>query len=259
MYNEILKLGPVTIHGYGLMIGIGVLAAFLMADRRAKSKGLNADLIFNMGIISLILGFVSAKLLFVILDFKAIITSAHPWQALAGTGFVVYGGIIGGVLTALVYCKIKKAVFLEYFDLAAPSIAIAQGFGRVGCLLAGCCYGRETDSPLGIIFHNSDFAPNGVKLVPTQIMSSLGDFAIALILIWYAGKRREAGRVGGLYIILYAIGRFVIEVFRNDFRGSFGPLSTSQLIAIIMLVPGILLYFLPLWRKRREQTPPQES
>ncbi len=253
MYNEILKLGPITIHGYGLMIGLGVLAAFWMVDKRAKNKGLNADIMFNMGIISLILGFVSAKLLFVLLDIKDIITSANPWQALAGTGFVVYGGIIGGVLTALAYSKIKKIEFLRYFDLAAPSISIAQGFGRLGCLLAGCCYGRETDSPLGIIFHNSDFAPNGVKLVPTQIISSVGDFAITLILIWYARKQREAGRVGGLYIILYAIGRFILEYFRNDYRGAFGPLSTSQLIALIMLIPGILLYFLPLWKKSREQ------
>lgn len=250
MHNEILKIGPVTIYGYGLMIGLGVLAAFFMADKRTKRKGLDADFIFYLGIVSLIMGFVCAKLLFVILDFKTIINSPQPLQALAGTGFIVYGGIIGGVLTAMVYCRIKKAPFLRYFDLAAPSISIAQGFGRIGCLLAGCCYGRETDSPLGIIFHNSDFAPNGVRLIPTQILSSAGDFLITIILLLFARKERAAGRVGGLYIILYAAGRFIIEYFRNDYRGSFGPLSTSQLIAIIVLIPGILLFILPVIKRK---------
>lgn len=242
MHNEILKIGPVTIHGYGLMIGIGILAAFYMADKRAKAKGLDPDVIFNMGFVSAILGFVSAKLFYVILEIPSIIKSGNIWPALSGNGFIVYGGIIGGVLTAMGYARIKKVPFLKYFDLAAPSIAIAQAFGRIGCLLAGCCYGRETDLPIGIIFSDSDFAPNHVRLLPTQIMSSLGNFVITLVLIWYARKERQAGRVGGLYILLYAVGRFVMEFFRNDYRGSLGPLSTSQVIAILMLIPGVVLF-----------------
>ena len=83
-------------------------------------------------------------------------------------GFVVYGGIIGGILAGCLYCYIKKTDFWKYFDLVMPSVALAQGFGRIGCLLAGCCYGRETNSIFSITFQNSDFAPNHVALIPTQ-------------------------------------------------------------------------------------------
>lgn len=258
MYNEILKLGPVTIYGYGLMIGIGVLAALMMADKRARRKGMDADLIFSGGVLSLFAGLAGAKLFYVILDWKQIIADENPLQAIVtGNGFVVYGGIITGVLTAMIYFRKKKIAFLPYFDLAAPSIAIAQGFGRLGCLLAGCCYGKETNSVLGIVFRHSAYAPNDVRLVPTQIISSLGNFSIMLILLVFARKEREAGKVGGLYLLLYAVGRFFIEFYRNDNRGFFGPLSSSQMIALVMLVPGVLLFFWPEWKKKSQQN--QES
>ena len=73
-------------------------------------------------------------------------------------------------LVGWLYCRIKKLKFLEYFDLMMPSIALAQGFGRIGCFLAGCCYGKETSGPLAVTFTNSDFAPNNVALIPTQIL-----------------------------------------------------------------------------------------
>ena len=91
-------------------------------------------------------------------------------------GFVVYGGIIGGIFAGWLYCRIKKLKFLAYFDLMMPSIALAQGFGRIGCFLAGCCYGKETSGPLAVTFTSSDFAPNNIPLIPTQIYSSILDF-----------------------------------------------------------------------------------
>jgi phosphatidylglycerol:prolipoprotein diacylglycerol transferase len=241
MYNDILSVGPVTIHGYGLMISIGVLFAFIVAFKRAKSKGLNPDALFSMGIAALIFGFIGAKLLFCIVELDSFIKD--PWSVLSGQGFVVYGGIIFGVLAAFVYCRIKKLSFLEYLDLAIPSVAIAQGFGRIGCFLAGCCYGSQTDSFLGVIFQHSQFAPNGVKLIPTQLLSSGGDFLIALVLILYAKKQPKNGRVGALYLVLYSVGRFIIEFFRSDDRGAVGALSTSQFVSIIMLALGVAMFF----------------
>jgi len=241
MYNEILKVGPIVIHGYGLMIAIGVLCALLVATKQAKKKLLDANIMFTLGIVALLFGFVGAKLLYCIVEIKSLLN--NPMQILSGGGFVVYGGIIGGTLAAIIYCKLKKVNFLQYFDLAMPSVAIAQGFGRIGCFLAGCCYGRETDSAIGIVFHNSSLAPNGVKLIPTQLFSSAGDFLIAVILIMYAKKTRNTGKVGALYLILYSVGRFIIEFFRNDYRGSIGVLSTSQVIALIILAIGIIMFF----------------
>jgi phosphatidylglycerol:prolipoprotein diacylglycerol transferase len=242
MYNDILKLGSVTIHGYGLMIAIGVICALLVGVKRAKSKGLSADAILSMAIVALIFGFIGAKIFFCIVELDSFIKD--PWAALSGNGFVVYGGIISGVLAAFIYCRIKKLSFLKYFDIAMPSVAIAQGFGRIGCFLAGCCYGCSTDSFLGVVFQNSPFAPNGVKLLPTQLFSSAGDFIIALVLVLYAKKQPKDGRVGALYLILYSVGRFIIEFFRNDDRGAVGTLSTSQFVAIFMLAAGIAMLFI---------------
>ncbi len=240
MYNEILSIGPVTIHGYGLMIAIGVLAALFIGETRAKKRGLSDDAVFSLTFLCAFFGFVSAKILFCIIEFKTLITD--PMSVLSSNGFVVYGGIIGGILTAYIYCKMKKLNFWDYFDLVLPSVAVAQGFGRIGCFLAGCCYGRETDSVIGIAFTDSGFAPNGVKLIPTQLISAAGMFLIAGILLIYARKQRRRGRVGALYLILYSIGRFLVEFLRNDYRGEVGIFSTSQFISIFILALGMVLF-----------------
>ena len=244
MYNDILTIGPVTIHGYGLMIGLGVMAALLLGDYRAKKFGLNGDHIYGMTFSAVILGFVAARILFIITEWENFLQ--NPMQYLAGAGFVVYGGIIGGALTIYGFCKIKKIDMLSYLDLMIPSVALAQGFGRIGCFLAGCCYGKETDSFLGVVFTNSDFAPNGVKVLPTQLFMAGGDLIIMAILLWYAAKRPMRGRISALYLILYSIGRFVIEFLRNDDRGTVGALSTSQFIAIFTLLAGVLGFFVVL-------------
>lgn len=242
MKIDLFTIGGLTVHGYGLMIGIGILSCVSMAAYRAKKKGLSTDAIMDIAIYGLISGFIGAKLLFLIVEFEDFIR--NPLQFIGSSGFVVYGGIIAGVIAAIFYCRKKGYVFMEYFDLAAPSIAMAQGFGRIGCFLAGCCYGRETDSVLGVVFPENSMAPAGVKLLPTQLFSSAGDFLIMAILLLYSRKSKKAGNVGILYMVLYGVGRFCIEFLRIDDRGGFGALSTSQWISIgIVLMAGILYYF----------------
>lgn len=248
MYNDLFSIGPLTVHGYGLMIAIGVLTALFVGEARAKKRGMNSDVLYPMTFLCVVFGFLSAKLLYCIVEWKTFIK--EPLSLLSSNGFVVYGGIIGGVAAAFLYFKIKKLDFWEYFDLVLPSVALAQAFGRIGCFLAGCCYGRETDSFIGIVFTHSDFAPNGVKLIPTQLISSAGMFLIAGILFWYAKKERKKGTVGALYLILYSIGRFFVEFLRNDYRGEVGIFSTSQFISLFMLAAGIFLF---VSKKRSEE------
>lgn len=243
MYNDLFSIGPVTIHGYGLMIGIGIVLALIAGTYLAKKKGIDADELFNLTTISVIGGFACAKVLFCIVEWDSFVK--NPLGTLGSSGFVVYGGIIGGILLCALYCKIKKLPFWKYFDTVLPAVAIAQGFGRIGCFLAGCCYGRETDSFVGIAFHNSKFAPNDVKLIPTQLFSSAGCFIMAAVLFAYSRKERKDARTGALYLIMYSIGRSVIEYFRNDYRGAIGILSTSQFISIFILIAGIILFVKP--------------
>jgi len=237
--NELLQIGPFTVYGYGLMIAIGVLVAYSVGEYRAKKRGLDPDSLFWLTISCLIGGILGAKLLFILVEIKSII--ANPKILLDVThGFVVYGGIIGGIGVGYLFCKIKKLPFLKYFDLVMPSIAIAQGFGRVGCMFAGCCYGRETDSWFHVIYQTSDFAPNGVALIPTQLIMALLNFAHFFILAYLAKKVvKHDGQVAGFYLVFYSIGRFFLEYLRNDPRGEVKMLSTSQFISLFILAAGV--------------------
>ena len=245
MKTDILTIGKITIHGYGLMIAIGILCCIAMGMYRAKKYKLNPEAVIDIALYGVLAGFLGAKLLYVIVEFPAFIKD--PLSVLGSEGFVVYGGIILGVLAAIIYCKVKGLVFLEYFDLCAPSISLAQGFGRIGCFLAGCCYGRETQSFLGVVVPANSMAPAGIKVLPTQLFSSAGDFLITAILLLYYKKIKHTGDGGALYMILYGVGRFLIEFLRADDRGNIGMLSTSQMISIVIVAGAVVL----LWQNRR--------
>lgn len=239
--NELFQIGPLTVYGYGLMIAIGVLVAYMVGEYRAKKQNLSADELFWLTISCLVGGIIGAKLLFYIVEIKEVIR--NPKILLDVThGFVVYGGIIGGIGVGYLYCKIRKLDFLKYFDLVMPSIAIAQGFGRVGCMFAGCCYGRETDSWFHVIYEASDFAPNGVALVPTQLIMAILNFAHFFLLAALAKRvLKYRGQVAGCYLVCYSIGRFFLEYLRNDPRGEVKIFSTSQFISLFIVLAGVAL------------------
>ena len=239
MWNDI-TIGPITVHMYGIMIGIGYLSAYLISSRRAKKLGLDEDMIWGILVCSILGILIGSRLLFYIVSLPQIKEDPSIlWDF--RNGYVVYGGISFGVLLGYLYCRKKQASFLKYLDLAMPAVSLAQGFGRIGCFFAGCCYGRQTDSWFHIMYTHSSFAPNNVPLIPTQLISSAGNFAIAFFLFWYSKRSKKDGMVGVLYMILYGTGRFIIEIFRNDLRGAWGGLSTSQLISIIVLILGLIL------------------
>lgn len=242
MHPVLFKIGPVTMHSYGFMIAIGMIAAVALSFYRGKKLGFDTDVIMDLGLYGIVGGVIGAKVLFWIVELPNIIHDTNYIFTTLTNGFVVYGGIIGGIATGYIYSRIKGFNFLEYLDLIVPAIALAQGFGRIGCFSAGCCYGKETNGILGVVFKNSSYAPNGVSLIPTQLFSSGGDFIIAAILLFCSSKCKKRGQVSGLYMILYSIGRFTIEIFRGDPRGNVGILSTSQFICIFIFFIGIYVF-----------------
>lgn len=246
----LFEIGGFKVYSYGLMIAIGIIAAATLFIRRAKNDGYNEDKLLNLIIITVISGILGGKILFIITEFNNIINDPSILLNF-GNGFVIYGAIIGGALGLCLYCRKNKFNSLRLLDFAVPGVALAQGFGRIGCFLAGCCYGRETTLPIGVTFPQESLAPSGVSLLPTQLFSSVFDFILAGILLWYSRKNNKDGRVLALYVIVYSIGRFFVEFLRNDPRGNVGILSTSQFIAIFTLILGIVIYNLDKIKKER--------
>ncbi len=235
MAIDLFSIGPFTVHGYGLMIGLGFAVAMIIGSRLSDKLGLSGDHFTNIAICVLVFGFMGGKLLYIIVNFMDFIKS--PLTMLGSEGFVVYGGIITGILSIYIYCRIRKLDFLSYMDILSPNVAITQGFGRVGCFLAGCCYGKPTHSHFGVVFPEGCLAPAGVSLIPTQLISAAFNLAVAAFLLFMLKKVRYRGMISGLYLMFYGIGRFIIEFLRGDVeRGTIAGLPTSQFISIFMVI-----------------------
>ena len=203
MKIELFKIGSISIPGYGFMVGVGFIIALFVGEFRAKRKGLNEEAVIDIAVIAAIMGFLGAKILYIIVDFKTFIQA--PLDFLGSSGFVIYGGIISGIL-----CNILD--FLTYFDLIMPEISIAQGFGRIGCFLAGCCYGKETDSAFSVVFPANSQAPAGVALIPVQIYSAIGNFILAAVLIVFADILFEKSKKSlSIFIVAIGIALYVVK------------------------------------------------
>ncbi len=249
MAIDLFSIGRFTVHGYGLMIGLGFMAAVLAGCALAKRRNLSDSDFTNIAMLVLLIGFAGGKLLHIIVEFKTFLTD--PMSVIGSEGFVVYGGIITGILTIFVYCRVKKLEFLKYIDLFATVVPVNQALGRIGCLLAGCCYGKHTESAFSIEFPDGCMAPAHVKLFPSQPVMAAGNFVIfAALTVLYLytcprGDKKSGRYIPGfatsLYLMMYSIGRFVIEFFRDDPRGNVGALTTSQFIAIFTFAAGLAL------------------
>ena len=193
---------------------------------------------------------IGAKLLLLVTDFQTFRSSPAELLNLARSGGVFYGGLILAVAVALVYIRRVGLPLWTTCDVFAPGIALGHVIGRFGCLFAGCCFGKPTNVPWAITFTDPFAAANvgtplGVPLHPTQLYEAGAEFIILMVLLFTERKGKPfAGRTFWLYMLLYAISRFVIEFYRGDDRGTVGPLSTSQFISVILapLAIGMLVY-----------------
>lgn len=217
MLPKLFSIGPFTVYSYGLMTAIGIFAAVGLGEYLLKKTKLAEEgFLLGMGIACVIGGYACSKLLFWLTTLPEILENPKLLLDFS-SGYVVYGGLIGGVLTGYFYCRKKGVDFWKVFDLAVPAVALAQFFGRIGCFLAGCCYGKPTESTFGVIFHNSLYAPADEKLFPIQLASS-GLNLLNFIFLYFLWKkmRDKPGVTGTAYIVTYSIGRFFLEYFRGD-------------------------------------------
>ncbi len=238
MHPVFFQMGGIVGYSYGLMIGIGALLAIFVSEWRAKRRGLDGELVFSAAVWGLLAGLLGAKLTFIISNIKLLFT--NPSYVLGTNGFTVYGGVVLGIIVGGLIVKRKKVDVPVYLDLVIPQIALAQGFGRIGCFLAGCCYGKPTDSHFGVVFPVEAIAPSGIPLIPTQLISAAGDFLIFAILLLLSYFATDYLKVR---LILYGIGRFAIEFLRADPRRTALGLTSNQYVSIVFVIAGLALIF----------------
>jgi phosphatidylglycerol:prolipoprotein diacylglycerol transferase len=240
MFPRLFELGPITVYTYGVLLAAAYLLGLKLAMVRAKKRGLDDARVLDLGIYIIISALVGAKLLLLITDFHTFVSDPRELLTLARSGGVFYGGLILAVSVALWYIRKIGLPLWTTCDVFAPGIALGHVIGRFGCFFAGCCWGKPTRLPWGITFTDPFAAANvgtplGVPLHPTQLYEAGAEALILVVLLWTERKGRPfAGRTFWLYMLLYAISRFMIEFFRDDPRGAVGMFSTSQFISILL-------------------------
>lgn len=240
-----------SIPTFGVMMLLGMIAAFVLLYFNRRQVPFSEDDLLTMAIWAIIGGFLGAKALYWIVELDRIIADPHFILESLTSGFVFYGALIVGALAVLLFSRRRKQSFLGYFDLVAPSFILAQGFGRIGCFCAGCCYGAQCDSPFSVIYPEGVAAPAGVPLLPTQLFEAAFCLVYAAVLVAIFRRQKRYGTTAGWYLVGYGVWRFIIEFFRSDDRGAVGALSTSQFIGIFIVLAGILLLLFV----RRGKTP----
>jgi len=244
------RFGTITVYTYGVLLAAAYLLGLQFALKRAKSRHLDGTRVMDLGIYIIISALVGAKLLLLVTDFQTFKSNPAELLNLLREGGVFYGGLIVAVTVALWYIRRVGLPLWTTCDVFAPGIALGLIIGRFGCFFAGCCFGKPTSVPWAITFTDPFAAANvgtplNVPLHPTQLYEAGANFVILVFLLATERfGRKFAGRTFWLYMLLYAVSRYVIEFYRGDERGNVGPLSTSQFVSVILapLAVAMLVY-----------------
>jgi phosphatidylglycerol:prolipoprotein diacylglycerol transferase len=236
-------LGGAAIPSYGVFMGIGFLSACLVFAYLVKISGKDGGKAFELMLETMLVAIVASKVVGIIFqDFGG---DVSMWERLLKTGGVWYVGFLAGVAWMLIRGRSLGLATMSAIDCAAVAIPVGHAFGRLGCFLAGCCFGGRCDLPWAVTF-TSELAnqhsgtPIHVPLHPVQLYEMTSEFLLAGFLAWwFLKKSRYPGQTGLLYLIVYALVRFSLEFLREDHRGGLGAISTSQAIALMILAVTI--------------------
>ena len=243
MHPELFKIGPLTVHTYGVLVAAGFLLGVYLAVRQAKKEGIPPNKIVDLGFYILLSALVGSRLFYVMINAGHYIKNPLDIFKVWEGGLVFYGGILFTVPTVLWYVKKNALSVWSTADLFAPSLAIGHAIGRIGCFYSGCCYGKPADGlPWAVTFTDPQcLALIGVPLHPTQLYESIGEFTIFLVLITLRKRKSFNGQLFVTYVILYSVLRFIVEFFRGDVaRGFFTPqISFSQGVSVLMFLTAV--------------------
>jgi len=220
----ICTIGPFTVYSYGLTLVAAFLIASALARQEAKRQRINPEIIFNLVFLAFISGIIGARLFYIVENLKYYLENPLEIIMLQLGGLSWFGGLFSAVICGIVYLKNKKLSVYKIFDLIAPFVALAQGIGRVGCYLNGCCFGKTA--------------------LPIQIYSSLTLIFIFIILRFLQARPHKEGQIFFSYLLLYSLKRFFIEFWRLDNKIIFLDLTLFQIISILVFSFSLLELFL---------------
>lgn len=255
MHPILIKIGPITIHTYGFLLAVGVLLAILLSLKLGKQQNVSTKVLADFIFYTIIIGLLGAKLFLLATDFGFYSKNPGQIKYLLTSAGTFYGGLIFGILFAILFIRKHKLDFNVMGDVIAPAIALAHFFGRMGCFFAGCCFGREAHGCSIAMEFTDPTRTTGVPLhtplYPTQLMEAILNLLNFIILIISSKRKKFNGQIFIMYIFNYSIIRFFVEFFRGDddrgyiFGGvehPFSSLSVPQLISIIGIITAIILY-----------------
>jgi len=241
------KLGTLPVHWYGVLVAMGFIAGLWTAGRRAPLQGILPEKVGDAGPWMILGAIIGARSLYVITYWQESF-AGHPWTEIFMVqrgGLVFYGGLIGACLATVLYCRIRNIPLWKLADVLAPSIALGYVFGRLGCLMNGCCFGRACDLPWAIRFPETNpLGPPTFPVHPTQIYDSLLNLLLYLFLAWLYRRKKFDGQVFATYLICYAFTRSFVEYFRGDYNDAHkhaGFLTPAQLVSVGILATGVAL------------------
>jgi phosphatidylglycerol:prolipoprotein diacylglycerol transferase len=262
MHPILFEVGGFPIYTYGVLLAAAYLLGLQFALRRARQRGLDPNKVMDLGIWIIVSALVGAKLLLLIVEWDTYSRSPAELLTLIRSAGAFYGGLIVAVAVALWYLWRHRMPVWQVTDVFAPGIALGHVIGRIGCLFAGCCFGRPTSVPWAITFHDKYAEQNvgtplGVPLHPTQLYEAGAELLILVALLATERKGHPfPGRTFWSYMLLYGISRFVIEFYRGDSRGAIGMFSTSQFISLLIVPLSIAML---VYLRRRSQPEPTSA
>ncbi len=228
-----------TIHWYGVIIATGLVLAYLFGVKKGKGREISNDTIIDVVLYGLPSALVCARLYYVIFSWSEYQNNLLDIFKIWEGGIAIYGAVIGACLSTAIYCRMKKVPFGKIFDIGAFGLLIGQMIGRWGNFVNAEAYGSETTNAL----FRMEILNKGITVHPTFLYESLWNLGVFILLNLFDMHRKFDGEIFLLYIIFYGLGRFFIEGLRTDSLW-LGPIRISQLIALLCVVVGIILWII---------------
>ena len=237
MHPVLLQIGSFKIFSYGTFVAVGFLVALWVSAREVDRLGIDRDKFYDLGMWLILSAIVGSRLFHVLVYWREYAAAPSEILKLWNGGLVFYGGLLAAVPVGYIFLRKNRIPFLPVADVSAVGIPLGLAFGRLGCTMAGCCFGKETGCPLSITFTDpSSLAPLNVPLHPTQIYEALAGFAIAGLLYVTRDRFHTPGMRFWTMLILYGIARSSLEILRDDPRGFVGPFSESQIVSFVLIL-----------------------